>query len=109
MRAETAMRVEVAYCPRPGVTDLVVLELPAGATLADALQASGLPARHGLAGEALRAGIWGRVRELAAPLREGDRVELYRPLQVDPKEARRLRYRQHKERLAAMKPRRPAP
>lgn len=99
------MRVQVVYCPRPGVVDLVALELAPGATLADALHASGLPQRHGLAGAALQAGVWGRVHEASALLRDGDRVELYRPLQVDPKEARRLRYRQHKERLAAMKPR----
>lgn len=106
MRADDAsVHVEVVYCPRPGVTDSVALELPPGATMADALQRSGLLQRHGLGAEGLRAGIWGRVREASAPLRDGDRVEIYRALQVDPKEARRLRYRQHKERLAAMKPR----
>lgn len=99
------MRVEVVFCPRPGVADLLALELPPGATLADALRRSGLLQRHGLSAEGLRAGIWGRVREASAPLRDGDRVEIYRALQVDPKEARRRRYRQHKERLAAMKPR----
>ena len=41
----------------------------------------------------LKVGIWGRARPLDTPLRERDRVEVYRPLQVDPKEARRLRYR----------------
>jgi uncharacterized protein len=99
------MKVEVVFCPRPGAIDRVSLDLPAGATLADAVQASGLLERHALAVATLRAGIWGRVREPSAPLRERDRVEVYRPLQVDPKEARRLRYRQHKERLAALKPR----
>lgn len=95
------MRVEVAHCPRPGQTDLVVLELAEGATLADAVRASGLVERHGLAWDTLSAGIWGRVKEPATPLRERDRVELYRPLRVDPKEARRQRYQRHKERLAA--------
>ena len=42
--------------------------------------------------EALRIGIWGRLRPLGTLLRERDRIEIYRPLTVDPMEARRLRY-----------------
>lgn len=96
------MRVEVAYSPAPGQVDRVTVDLPDGACLQDALRASGLPARHGLTlDEGLRAGVWGRIQPLEAPLRERDRVEIYRPLRVDPKEARRLRYRQRKERLQA--------
>ncbi len=94
--AHAELRVEVAYCPRPGQTDLVALVLPEGATLADALAASGLRERHGLAAEGLKLGIWGKLREPHTPLRERDRVEVYRALQVDPKEARRQRYAQHK-------------
>lgn len=90
------LRVEVAYCPRPGVNDVTVLELPAGATLADALKASGVLERHALAGEGLRTGIWCKARPPETPLRDRDRVELYRPLTVDPKEARRQRYKRHK-------------
>jgi uncharacterized protein len=99
-RAE-ALRVEVVYCPRPGEVDRSELQLPPGSTLAQALEASGLLQRHGLAAEAVRAGVWCRAAAPETALRDLDRVELYRPLQVDPKEARRLRYRQHKERLAA--------
>lgn len=91
-----ALDVEVLYCPRPGVVDQVRLQMPAGATLADALQASGLLQRHGLAADSLRTGIWCKPRDAATPLREHDRVEIYRPLTVDPKEARRLRYGRHK-------------
>jgi uncharacterized protein len=89
-------RVEVIYCPQPGQVDSVTLQLPAGATLADALQGSGLLQRHGLAAEALEAGIWSRVKPPETPLRDNDRVEIYRPLHVDPKEARRLRYKRHR-------------
>lgn len=96
--AAPGLRVEVAYCPRPGVTDLVALTLPAGATVADALRASGLQERHALAPEGLRVGVWSRARELDTPLRDRDRVEIYRSLTVDPKEARRQRYQRHKER-----------
>jgi putative ubiquitin-RnfH superfamily antitoxin RatB of RatAB toxin-antitoxin module len=92
-----ALHVEVVYCPRPGSCDRVSLSLPAGADLASALQASGMLERHGLSLASLQAaaalGIWCRHREPQALLRDGDRVEVYRPLAVDPKEARRLRYR----------------
>jgi putative ubiquitin-RnfH superfamily antitoxin RatB of RatAB toxin-antitoxin module len=87
------LRVEVVFCPRPGRTESCALQLPAGALMSDALQASGLLQRHGLQLAALKAGIWSRVQELSTPLRDQDRVEIYRPLQVDPKEARRLRYK----------------
>jgi len=92
--APARLRVSVAYSPRAGEVDEVVLEVAAGATIGDALQASGLAARHpGLALERLPVGVWGSFRDRGDPLREGDRVELYRPLLVDPKEARRLRYK----------------
>ncbi len=105
-----SLQVEVVYCPQPGDCDVVPLRLESGATVADAVAASGLLQRHALTGEAanppLTVGIWGRVqRDLATPLRDGDRIELYRPLQVDPKEARRARYREHLARLAAKPPR----
>lgn len=95
------LRVDVVHCPGPGVTDCVALVLPAGSLLADAVLASGLAARHGLPAGGLLAGVWSSVKDAATPLRDGDRVEIYRPLQVDPKEARRQRYKRHQERLAA--------
>lgn len=92
-RAET-LRVSVAYSPQARVVDETELSLPAGATAADAIRASGLLERHpGLDLTQAKCGIWGRVQPPEAVLRERDRVEVYRPLQVDPKEARRLRYR----------------
>lgn len=92
------LRVQVAYCPRPGYTDLCEVQLPEGALLSDALAASGLVQRYGLPMAEVKAGIWSRVRELTTPLRDCDRVEIYRPLQVDPKEARRLRYKRDRVR-----------
>ena len=92
------IRVTVAYSPAPREVDLAELCLPPGATVHDALVASGLAARHpGLDIAALKAGVWGQLRAPDTPLRDGDRVELYRPLKVDPKEARRQRYRRHRE------------
>jgi putative ubiquitin-RnfH superfamily antitoxin RatB of RatAB toxin-antitoxin module len=99
--AEGLMQVEVAYCPGPNVCDLVSLSLPAGTTAAQALAASGLREKHALgAVEVLRLGVWSKPREATSVLRQGDRLEIYRPLLVDPKEARRQRYQQHKESLA---------
>ena len=90
----TPLRVSVAYSPRAGEVDEVNLQLAPGATVADALRQSGLQARHpGLALDALPVGIWGAFCERSDALRDRDRVELYRPLRVDPKEARRQRQR----------------
>jgi uncharacterized protein len=89
-----SIRVSVAYSPQARVVDETELSLPAGATLADAIRASGVLDRHpGLDLAHAKLGIWGRVQAPQTVLRERDRVEVYRPLQVDPKEARRLRYR----------------
>jgi len=87
------VRVELLYCPGPGQVDGVTLDLPQGATLRDALRASGVLQRHALHEPDVVAGVWSRVKPHDTLLREGDRVEIYRPLTVDPKEARRLRYR----------------
>ncbi len=88
------LHVSVAYSPRAGEVEEVELDLPAGATLIEAIRASGLIERYPeLDLAAARIGVWGRVQPPSHPLRERDRVEIYRALQVDPKEARRLRYR----------------
>ena len=85
--ADEPLRIELAWSPAPRQVTTTVLALPVGSTIADALDASGLQV------DGAQCGIWGRVQTLDHVLREGDRVELYRPLQVDPKEARRLRYK----------------
>lgn len=89
------VKIEVVYASAPHMVDHVMLDLPDGATVMQALQTSGLLQRHeGLLDAARhRVGVWGRVAALDQILRDRDRVEVYRPLTVDPKEARRLRYR----------------
>ena len=83
------MRVEVVYALADG-HDLSALELAPGSTVADALAASGIAARHpGI--DLSQLGVFGRRVGRDAPLAEGDRVEIYRPLALDPKEARRER------------------
>ena len=92
----TALRVEVVWSAGPRSTWCWRGEVPAGASLEQALRASGLLQAHrdiDLAQCAV--GVWGRRRALTDALRDRDRVEVYRSLKVDPKEARRLRYRQH--------------
>jgi putative ubiquitin-RnfH superfamily antitoxin RatB of RatAB toxin-antitoxin module len=96
------LRVEVVYAPAPRTVHPVSLRLPAGSTVAEAVQASALLARHGLQGlDGLTTAVWGRVVDQATVLRDLDRVELLRPLQVDPKEARRLRHRSQADRTGA--------
>jgi len=92
--ASAELTIEVVYAAAPHDVRAVSLELQEGATLADAVRESGL--LTGLSAEvadALKPGIWGRAATLDTRLREGDRVELTRGLRVDPKEARRQRYR----------------
>ncbi len=91
------LAIQVVYCPVPGVSDLIALQLAGGSTVLDAVQASGLVGQHRLAVADLRLGVWGKPREAQSLLRDRDRVEIYRPLTVDPKEARRLRYRKHRQ------------
>lgn len=98
MAAAESIAVEVVYLPRPRETDRSELRLPVGAQVRDALRASGVLERHGLVEDGLSVGIWCRASTLTAPLRDQDRVEVYRPLQVDPKEARRQRYRKQRGR-----------
>lgn len=65
--------------------EVLELELPEGSDVRDAIRAAGAEAAS------TRAGIWSREVDLATRLRDGDRVELYRGLKADPKEARRAR------------------
>ena len=62
------------------------LDLPDGATVAEALAACGLP-QEGVQGYA----VFGETADAATKLRNGDRLELLSPLRIDPKEARRRR------------------
>ena len=89
------LRIELAWSLAPRQVTTMALTLPAGSTIADALRAGGLPI------DGAQCGIWGRVQQSDCVLRDGDRVELYRPLLVDPKEARRLRYKKQGKRVKA--------
>jgi putative ubiquitin-RnfH superfamily antitoxin RatB of RatAB toxin-antitoxin module len=96
------MRISVAYSPRAGSVDLTELRLAEGATVDEALGASALASRHpGLDPGCMPLGIWGKPAARNDVLRDRDRVEVYRPLQVDPKEARRRRQREQRPRRAS--------
>ncbi len=69
---------------------VVKLVVEQGASVADAARASGLISPdHAASGEALPLGIYGKSVAPDTILRDGDRVEIYRPLKLDPKAARR--------------------
>ncbi|MFN6961101.1 MAG: RnfH family protein, partial [Rhodocyclaceae bacterium] len=88
--AET-IRVEVAYA-LPTKQEVIPLILPAGATLQQALEASGLLAKYPEIDLARgKFGIYSKLAKLDTVLRDRDRVEIYRPLIADPKEVRKQR------------------
>lgn len=97
--------VEVAVGVAPREVLRVRLRLPVGSTVRDAMHASGVLDRvPGLSEQALAAGqwsigVWGRKERPGHVLRERDRIEVVRGLNVDPKEARRQRYRAQGEKL----------
>ena len=89
-----SIRVTVAFAApvSHGLIDVaansgeISINLPLDATIADALSKAGFHLTQITA-----VGVWGKVRPLTFVLREHDRVEIYRPLQADPKAARRAR------------------
>lgn len=89
-----AIEITLVWAEAPHRLAQHTLQMPAGATAYDALLASGvLDGIDAALRPTLSLAIWGRNCTPETPLKDGDRVELLRPLQVDPKEARRLRYR----------------
>lgn len=94
-------RVTVLYSPAPREVLEWNLELPEGATVRDAVLASGW--RQAAPDvQVPEVGIWGRRCTPQQVLREGDRVEVYRDLKVDPKVARRERFRKQGARAAGL-------
>ena len=89
--ADKLIDVEVAYA-KPEQQEIVALKMPEGTTAEQAIISSGLLNRFPeIDGADLKVGIFGSVCKLDQLLRQGDRVEIYRPLIHDPKEARRQR------------------
>jgi putative ubiquitin-RnfH superfamily antitoxin RatB of RatAB toxin-antitoxin module len=85
----SVLRIEIVYA-LPGRQALRRVSLSEGSTVGDALRASGLLAEFPEI-DALRVGIFGKQAPRDTVLQDRDRVEIYRPLKGDPKEARRAR------------------
>lgn len=78
----------------PGRQEVIEVDLADGATVGEALAAARIAERFGpLDPGSARVGVWARACGLETRLRDGDRVELYRPLKVDAKAMRRERAR----------------
>lgn len=91
MAGPERIEVEVVLA-HPQHTFVKSLAVPAGTSLRQAIERSGvLEAVAGLELASLRVGVWGREKALDDWLVDGDRVEIYRPLECDPKQARRDR------------------
>lgn len=87
----SVVRIGVVYL-RPGLAFERVLPLPAPATVAAAIDASRIRALvPELASVDIETGVFGRPCAPDTVLQDGDRVEIYRPLSIDPKDARRIR------------------
>ena len=97
MTANETLHVEVAYA-LPDQQTLLRVQVRNGATVREAIEQSGVLVTHpeiDLASN--KVGVFGKLAKLDAALREGDRVEIYRPLLADPKEVRKLRAAQGKK------------
>ena len=74
----------------PDRQKLIELKVPAGSSIADVIDSSKILRYFPeLAGEELETGIWGRIVPRESQVKDGDRVELYRQLLIEPREARR--------------------
>lgn len=102
-----SITIAVCFSPAPRTVCELSLQLKPGSTLAQAIAEA---VRHPVwpAGwnvqqcHTLTPGVWGRKKNWGTVLRQGDRVELYRELRVDPKVARRERFRKQGARRAGL-------
>jgi uncharacterized protein len=79
-----ALHVGVAYAT-PSRQVWLKLDVPEGTTVADAIARSGILAQFPeIDLERQKVGIFGKVAPLAAPVADGDRIEIYRPITADP-------------------------
>jgi putative ubiquitin-RnfH superfamily antitoxin RatB of RatAB toxin-antitoxin module len=93
--SDAPLQIEIAYAKEPQRVIVKTLHLPPGSRVADALASAALDSEFtgvDLANSVL--GIFGRLTRTDRALQDGDRIEIYRPLVVDPKAARRARAKQ---------------
>lgn len=95
--AETMMQVEVAYAT-PDKQKIIPVRIAAGATVHDCIVRSNITQHFAdIDLDQQKVGIWSKATKLDAQPRDGDRIEIYRPLIADPKEVRRRRAEQAKD------------
>ena len=91
MAADNVLAIEVAYAS-PQKSCLISFNVEQGTTIQQAIVASGILKQcHDIDLQKNKVGIFSNIVGLDVLVREGDRIEIYRPLTLDPKEARRLR------------------
>lgn len=87
------MKITLTHAPAPREVVEVVLDVPDGCTLRQAMDQAGWLQRFpAIQAESMALGVWGRKAGWERVLRDGDRVEVVRGLRVDPKVARRERF-----------------
>lgn len=98
MTEQTLINVEVAYA-LPEKQAILALQVPEGTSALEAARLSGISDKFdGIDLDNAKLGIFAKVVAPGQVLREGDRVEIYRPLIADPKEVRKARAARAKER-----------
>lgn len=103
MATDGCIPITVVYSPTARDVREIQLQLPPGATVLQAVQASGLLQRFpSIDHQNTEVGVWGRKADFSQQLRENDRVEIYRALTVDPKVARRERFAKQGARTAGL-------
>jgi putative ubiquitin-RnfH superfamily antitoxin RatB of RatAB toxin-antitoxin module len=85
-----AIRITIVWATSE-VQDVLVVSLPPGSTVATAVECSGFVAAYGLDLDRVGVSVDGRMARLSTALADGNRIDLVRPLQVDPQSIRRLR------------------
>lgn len=93
MEADVTICVTLVWSPGPRLVHEETLRLPAGYTAREALLTSEFHRRGSALTPSLVLGVWGHRVDGSHRLQDGDRLELYRPLRVDPKVARRARFK----------------
>ncbi len=97
------IRVSLVYSPSAREVVQATVALPEGSTVADALVVAGWRERFALDTQPDTGfGIWNKTATLRTGLKDSDRVEVYRPLRVDPKLARRERFNKQGSKTAGL-------
>lgn len=91
MQSSTTMPIEIAYAT-PKKNWLIALDVEAGTTIKEAIISSGILNQCPTIDlQKNKVGLFSKIVDLDTLVKAGDRIEIYRPLILDPKQARRLR------------------